>query len=107
MMRSLNKKYLHHDFATDVLAFDLKEDVLSAQRRSVSFKELKRAIIGEIIISTERAMAQAKTYQTTCRKELLLYIVHGILHLQGYDDHDPQKTARMRLKEQELLKLIC
>jgi probable rRNA maturation factor len=106
MIRSLNKRYLQHDVATDVLAFDLKEDVWNKTRISRLSKKKKREIIGEIIISTERAMMQAKTYQTTYRKELLLYIIHGILHLQGYDDHGPRKTACMRLKENELLRLV-
>ena len=80
-MRGINKKYLGHDFVTDVITFDH----------------------GEIIICPAVAARNAEHYGNTVGKELALYVVHGILHLAGYDDRTPQGIQRMRAKEQELL----
>lgn len=86
-MRSLNKKYLHHDYATDVLTFDFGK---SRQ--------------GEIIICPRVAAANAKAYQTSARKEIITYVIHGILHLAGFDDHRSKDRIQMRRMENELLK---
>ena len=58
---------------------------------------------GEIIVCPSVAVANAKTYGNAVNKELTLYVVHGILHLAGYDDHVPEDILRMRKKEQELI----
>ena len=58
---------------------------------------------GELIISTERAVAHAKRFRTAPGRELALYIVHGILHLHGYDDRTLRQRARMRAAERRLL----
>ena len=84
-MRAINKKYLKHDYVTDVLTFDLGSG------------------IGEIIICPQVAQANAKAHQTSTDKEIILYVIHGILHLAGYDDHSPQDILQMRKMEKELL----
>ena len=85
-MRAVNKKYLGHDYATDVLAFDFGK---SRQ--------------GEIIICPHIAAAYAKAHQTSTENEIILYVIHGILHLAGFDDHKPKDTLQMRRMEKELL----
>lgn len=90
-IKILNKKYLKHHYATDVLAFDLREDT----------KDKK--LTGEIVISTGRVVANAKKYKTTQSKELMLYVIHGILHLLGYRDQEPKDIKQIRAKEQQLL----
>ena len=85
-MRAINKKYLGHDYATDVLAFDFGK---SRQ--------------GEIIICPHIAAAYAKAHQTSTENEIILYVIHGILHLAGFDDHKPKDTLQMRRMEKELL----
>lgn len=95
-IQSLNKKYLKRSYATDVLAFDLKDNSLEG-------KAAKKNIHGEIFISIDAAMANAKIFKTTPSYELILYIVHGILHLWGYDDHRLSDIKRMRSQEEKIL----
>jgi probable rRNA maturation factor len=83
-MRALNKKYLEHDYVTDVLSFDLGTSQ------------------GEIIICPGMASANAKAHQTSTEEEIVLYVVHGILHLAGFDDKSPEGMRRMRSMEKEL-----
>jgi len=61
---------------------------------------------GDIIISTDAVVANARKFKTSPQHELSLYIVHGILHLLGYDDHAAKDITRMRKKERELMKLL-
>ena len=72
-IRTLNKQYLQHDYATDVLTFPLDEQPL----------------YGEIYVSLETARRQANEYGVTVVNELARLAVHGALHLLGYDDADP------------------
>ena len=95
-IKSLNKKFLKRSHATDVLAFNLGERSFTA----------KGILSGEIIISTDAARQNARTYKTSLEKELALYVIHGILHLLGYDDHGKAKTRLMRKKEAELLRFL-
>jgi len=90
-IRSLNRQYLHRDYVTDVLAFDLRD--------------VKRAgvINGDIAICVDMAVRNAKIYGSSLERELVLYVVHGILHLLGFDDHSPRDIRAMRRKEQEIL----
>ena len=97
-IKALNKKYLKRNYGTDVLAFDLSDHALSARKT--------KGVIGDIIISTDAALKSADNYQATLSQELSLYIVHGILHLLGYDDHKSADIKRMRRKEQEILSYL-
>ncbi len=71
-IRTLNKQYLKHDYATDVITFPLDDQPL----------------YGEIYVSLETARRQAKEYRVTVVNELCRLAVHGALHLLGYDDAD-------------------
>lgn len=81
----LNRQFHQAEGATDVLSFDYEEGQ------------------GELIISVERACAQARSFRSTPSRELALYIIHGILHLSGYDDLAPRPRTRMRAAERRLL----
>ncbi len=85
-MRTINRTFLKHDYVTDVITFDLG------------------AAVGEIIICPSVAASQARQYGNSVQREILLYMVHGLLHLAGYDDHAPADITRMRAKEKELMK---
>jgi probable rRNA maturation factor len=74
-----------------VLAFDLSEG------------KKKNDISGDIIICPETAFKNAKTFGTSFSYELTLYVVHGILHLAGYDDHSPKDIKSMRSEEQKIM----
>lgn len=58
---------------------------------------------GDIVISVDAAVRNARIYKTALARELALYIIHGILHLHGYDDHGYAQTRKMRAREAKLL----
>jgi probable rRNA maturation factor len=96
----LNKKYLKRPEATDVLAFDLSDAPGPARTFGRSI------LIGDIVVSTDAAIQNARIYQTSVSEELMLYIIHGILHLLGFDDHKTRDIHRMRQKEEALLQRL-
>ena len=83
----LNREYLQHDFETDVLSFVLESDATT------------RTISGEIIVSADTASTAAHEHNISPQDELLLYIIHGTLHLAGLDDKDPVSRKKMREAE--------
>ena len=87
----INKKYLNHDYYTDVITFDYSEG---------------NVISGDIFISVDRAKENAQTYNQTFNKELNRVIVHGILHLIGYNDKTENEQKIMRQKEDYYLQKI-
>ena len=60
---------------------------------------------GSVVVSDETALSRAGDYGWPAENELLLYVVHGVLHLVGYDDHAPDDEKLMRAKEREYLAL--
>ncbi|HOD12375.1 MAG TPA: rRNA maturation RNase YbeY [Candidatus Omnitrophota bacterium] len=92
-IKSLNQKYLKHDYATDVLAFNLASSCIGRAH----------GLYGEVVVSADTAKRQSKVFKTTVSDELLLYIIHGILHLLGFDDHSAKDITRMRAKEKAVL----
>ena len=99
-IKSLNKKFLHRDHTTDVLAFDLTEENLSRLGGKIHRVE------GEIVVSTDTVWKNAKQFGTQHNYELMLCVVHGILHLLGYDDHLPEDIEKMRKKEKDVMRLL-
>ena len=98
-IRKINRHFLRHDYATDVLSFNHTAESSSLSRSPV--------LEGEIIISAAMARLQANEFFSTPGQELTLYLIHGILHLTGYDDHGGAATRRMRQKEQELMRQLA
>ena len=94
-IRALNKKYLSRDHVTDVLAFDLSDNTPP--------KRNSKVVVGDIVISTDAALKHVSSHQTTLARELTLYVIHGILHLLGHDDHKSADAKKMRKKEKEIL----
>jgi probable rRNA maturation factor len=88
-IHALNRKYLGHDGPTDVLSFVLDRGETDVE--------------GEVIASADTAIAVAETFGWTPDDELLLYVVHGTLHLVGYDDAVPRAARTMREQEAEIL----
>ena len=89
-----NAKYLGEDRPTDVLAFSMREG--KALAGDATF-------LGDIVISTETAKRNAKRFRCSMERELALYLVHGLLHLLGYEDKTPSHRRRMRRKERAVL----
>jgi probable rRNA maturation factor len=86
----LNRQYLGHDYATDVLSFPLRDEA--------GYLE------GEIVISGETAARTATEFGWSAGEELMLYTVHGCLHLVGYDDASAAQRRQMRRAEQKYLR---
>ena len=88
----INRERLGHDFYTDIVTFPLTdcETVLSS----------------EFCISTDRIKENAETFGRSYESELHRVIIHGVLHLIGFDDHTEEDEKEMREKEEESLKLL-
>ena len=80
----MNKKYLGHDYFTDIITFDYSEGEL---------------LSGDLFISVDTVRSNAAFYSTEFDDELDRVIVHGLLHLIGYDDHSEEEFAAMKEKE--------
>ena len=87
----LNRRYLQHDEPTDVLSFPLSEPNVAR-------------LSGELVIGAEIARDQAAGRGHDVQAELALYVIHGLLHLCGHDDHDPSDAAAMRDRERHYLR---
>jgi probable rRNA maturation factor len=90
----LNERYLGHDEPTDVLSFPLSES--SAKK-----------LAGELVIGAEVALGQAQNRGHDVQAELALYVIHGLLHLCGYDDHSTSDAAEMRQRERHYLSQLA
>lgn len=86
----LNRKFLSHRGATDVLTFP--GSAMPGDRS-----------VGEVVISLDRARAQARAGGWSLREEVVTLLVHGILHLGGYDDRTPAAARRMQARQQALV----
>ncbi len=95
-IRALNGVFLHHDFPTDVLAFP------AGTRNGPTPAGIGR-YMGDIVISVDRARAQARAVGHPVRTEVALLAVHGVLHLLGYNDHRPRQASRMARRQRTLL----
>ena len=90
-IHALNKRFLDHDEPTDVLSFPLSAP--NAKRLS-----------GELVLGVEVAQEQADERGHDVQDELVLYVIHGLLHLCGYDDHDDEDRVAMRERERHYLR---
>ncbi|HAI75322.1 MAG TPA: rRNA maturation RNase YbeY [Microscillaceae bacterium] len=88
----INKTYLQHNTYTDIITFDQAEKPHTVQ--------------GDIYISVERVSENAQTFQTDFSVELARVMIHGVLHLMGYDDHKEADKLLMRQKENDALRLL-
>ncbi len=87
LIRNLNREYLNHDYETDVLSFVLEQNPQSG------------TLQGEVIVSADTAIREATTRGLSANDELLLYIIHGMLHLVGMQDGTASQRAEMRNAE--------
>jgi rRNA maturation RNase YbeY len=97
-IRRLNRRYRHIDRATDVLAFPMQEGV---------GRGIHPWFLGDVVISLERADKQAREKGHPLKQEVWTLLVHGILHLLGYDHEKSTKEAsRMTRKEKSILRKV-
>lgn len=107
-IKVMNKEFLGHEYETDVLAFDFTGQTVSGysrkRKRSARKPSIKHGPLwGDVVISTDAVIKNCRHFKTELESELLLYIVHGLLHLQGYNDHKDSDIKRMRTKERKLI----
>jgi probable rRNA maturation factor len=95
-LRELNRRFRGVDAPTDVLAFGA-----GAEGHFVSAPE-SPPYLGDVVISYQRALAQAEELGHTVAKELTLLIIHGILHLLGYDHQEETAARKMREREERI-----
>lgn len=87
---TINKDYLDHDFYTDIITFDYREDEI---------------ISGDVFISIDRVTENATTLSLSFSDELHRVMIHGVLHIMGYKDKTPEEESLMRSKEDFYLSL--
>jgi len=86
----LNRRFLRHAGDTDVLSFDLSESAAG--------------ISAEIVICGDVAVRQARRLGCSPQREIMLYLIHGLLHLMGYEDSSVRGAAKMSARQEELLR---
>ena len=101
VVRELNRKYRHMDKTTDVLSFPLVDEGSTFISPPGSVVHL-----GEVIISCPQAIRQAERMGHNLEKELAVLVIHGVLHVLGYDHQRPAQRQRMRDREQAILDKI-
>lgn len=87
----INQDYLKHDYYTDIITFNLSNT---------------NTITGEVYISTDRVKDNAQTEKISYRDELLRVVIHGVLHLCGYNDKTKSEISEMRSREDRYLRLF-
>ncbi len=99
-IQKLNAEYRNIDRPTDVLSFPIEEDVEAADDGQV-------LMLGDIVISLERAKAQAKEYGHSFKREVAFLCAHSMLHLLGYDHElGEEQDADMRRRQREIMKMM-
>ena len=93
----LNREFLGHDGPTDVIAFDLRDDEAGPRPTEDT------GVVGEIYVCAEVAGEAALRYSTTPAYEIVLYVVHGLLHLAGMDDCCPESRRHMQAAEKRIM----
>ena len=98
-MAEINEHYLQHEGSTDVITFDYRDGY---ERPGDGSSELA----GEIFISVSDARRQASEFKTRWEEEIVRYIVHGVLHLRGYNDLSSKKRTVMKHEENRLVRRL-
>ena len=109
-MARLNWQFLRHEGPTDVITFNHGE-AGQVSRRSQGAKigdgdgrDACATIHGEIFICLDAAVSQARQFRTNWQSELVRYVIHGLLHLLGYDDQRAGSRRKMKRREERLLR---
>ena len=96
-MRSLNRRYRGKDSTTDVLAFAMREGSAPLVSRH------KPAVLGDVVIAVPEAARQAQQGRRSLDEELMVLLIHGILHLCGYDHERSEKEARRMHRRERMI----
>jgi probable rRNA maturation factor len=104
-IRQLNRDYLGHDEPTDVISFSAREE---PSGESVNFVQPPDDVLhlGEVVVSYPQAVIQAQEYGHTELREIQILVIHGVLHLMGYEHDKPEPAREMRAREAATLSRI-
>lgn len=107
----INREHLQHDYPTDVISFQLdftagQNDPRRGTESSAELRARGAMIEGEIIASAQMAAEMASSGHWTAMNELTLYVVHGLLHICGYDDLSHDERTIMRRRETAVLNTL-
>ena len=91
-IESINSQHLKHYYTTDIITFN--------------YSEINNKLDGELFISVEDAEENAKKYKVSFQEEITRLVIHGILHLLGYDDQERKNKIKMKRKENQLLNTL-
>jgi len=113
-MAGHNRRFLGHRGPTDVISFDLTDDPppndpptmshRTGRGRRQGPRSGRGGLAAQLIVCADVAKTQAPHHGLSPTRELLLYIIHGLLHVIGYDDQDIRHAAKMHAREDELLR---
>ncbi len=101
-VQELNREYRGRDEPTDVLAFSTVEETGADSPPFISPPD-GLLHLGEVIISYPQAVMQAEEHRHPLKREIAILIIHGVLHLLGYDHEEPERERQMRAREAEIL----
>ena len=99
-MAEVNWQFLRHEGSTDVITFDY-------QNSEARIQKPEAGLHGELFICVDDAIAQAKQFGTGWQAEVVRYVVHGVLHLLGYDDLEPHLRQEMKRAENRLVRKLA
>ena len=91
-LKNINVKYLGHDYYTDVISFDYSTE---------------EGLVGDVFISIERVRENANNFKVSFNEELFRVIIHGVLHLCGFNDKTDKEIKEIRKQENHFLSLIA
>lgn len=124
-MAQVNETFLNHSGSTDVITFNHSDEMGTVPPSAKHFSKRKTAALlaatlpsrkgagdrpslhGELFICLNDAVKQAREFRSTWQSELVRYVIHGLLHLCGYDDVKPAARRRMKREENRILNLIA
>ena len=107
-MARVNKTFLNHKGSTDVITFDHREGRAGSPLPAVGAHGVTRPTLhGELFICVDDAVVQAREFKTTWQSEVVRYLIHGVLHLLGHDDHAAVVRRKMKREENHLLRRLA
>lgn len=112
-MTRLNERFLHHAGSTDVITFNYAENAgqefylpSKTLTQEMDRREIGPTLHGEIFICVDEAVLQSQTFRTHWQSEIVRYLIHGVLHLWGYDDSRTDQRRKMKRVENRLLRRL-
>lgn len=107
-IREINREYRNIDAPTDVLSFPMLDNKADLDRQDITNLDMDTgdAVLGDIVLSLQKALEQSQEYGHSYEREIAFLTVHGVLHLLGYDHETETDRIRMREREEHILEQL-